>query len=185
MHQWPSALSHQRRLSSLADVTHRASVIERDANPAPPQSLAVGWGGTGRDIERDTYQGSSIRDTREHMLALGLQTNSISTLNLDKQDKAIRHTFASCWNPPVLEGVSCPLSRLRPGCQKPQWGHCGGGMLWKLPTSSCTPSHATCSHCGGARLHQRGFVPRWRGQLPDSNWGVRSCCCLCSYRYFF
>ncbi|KAI3353808.1 hypothetical protein L3Q82_005034 [Scortum barcoo] len=54
MHQRPSVPTHQRGLSSLADVTHPASVIERDANPAPLQSLAVGWGGTGRDIGRDT-----------------------------------------------------------------------------------------------------------------------------------
>lgn len=42
---------HQRGLPSLADVTPPASVIERDVNPAPLQSL--GWGGTGKDIERD------------------------------------------------------------------------------------------------------------------------------------
>lgn len=35
-------------LSRLADVTHPASVIETDANPAPLQSPAAGWAGTGR-----------------------------------------------------------------------------------------------------------------------------------------
>lgn len=54
MHQRPSVPTHQRGRSSLADVTHPASVIERDANPTPLQSLTVGWGGTDRDIERDT-----------------------------------------------------------------------------------------------------------------------------------
>ena len=53
MHQQPSVPTHQRGRSSLADVTYPASVIERDANPAPLQSLTVGWGGTDRDIERD------------------------------------------------------------------------------------------------------------------------------------
>lgn len=53
MHQCRSVPPHQRGLPSLADVTPPASVIERDANPAPLQSLAEGWGGTGRDIERD------------------------------------------------------------------------------------------------------------------------------------
>lgn len=53
MRQRPSVPTHHRALSSPADVTHPASVIERDANPAPLQSLAVGRGGTGRDIERD------------------------------------------------------------------------------------------------------------------------------------
>lgn len=38
--------------TSLADVTRTASVIETDANPAPLQSLAVGWAGLGRDTER-------------------------------------------------------------------------------------------------------------------------------------
>lgn len=49
-HQRRSVPTHQRELSSLADVTHPASVIERDANPAPLQSQR---GGTGRDTERD------------------------------------------------------------------------------------------------------------------------------------
>lgn len=43
MHQRPSVPTHQRGLSSLPDVTHAASVIKRDVNPAPLQSLAAEW----------------------------------------------------------------------------------------------------------------------------------------------
>lgn len=51
-------------LSSLADVTHPASVIETDANPAPLQSPAVGWAGMGRDIER--HRKLYVRDEGVH-----------------------------------------------------------------------------------------------------------------------
>lgn len=66
-------------LSSLADVTQPASVIETDANPAPLQSLAVGWGGPGRDGEgywetRDKRR--RIGETREYMEMTGLQRHS-------------------------------------------------------------------------------------------------------------
>lgn len=47
MHHRPSVPTHQRGLSSPADVTHPASVIERDVNPAPLQSLTVGGVGQG------------------------------------------------------------------------------------------------------------------------------------------
>lgn len=40
--------SHQKGRSGSADVTRPASVIERDANPAPLQSLAAGTRGRGR-----------------------------------------------------------------------------------------------------------------------------------------
>lgn len=40
--------SHQKGRSGSADVTRPASVIERDANPAPLQSLAAGTKGRGR-----------------------------------------------------------------------------------------------------------------------------------------
>lgn len=45
--------THQMALSSPADVTRPASVIERDANPAPLQSLVVGGVGP-RAILRET-----------------------------------------------------------------------------------------------------------------------------------
>lgn len=62
--------TQQRGLSSLVDVTHQASVIEIDANPAPLQSLAVGWVGTGRDIESNMRKkvgyGGNICRLRAH-----------------------------------------------------------------------------------------------------------------------
>lgn len=52
MQRRPTLPTLRRVTSSLADVTRTASVIETDANPAPLQSLAVGWAGMGRDTER-------------------------------------------------------------------------------------------------------------------------------------
>lgn len=49
MHQQTRVPTLQRGLSSPNDVTLPASVIERDTNPAPLQSLAVGWGRTERE----------------------------------------------------------------------------------------------------------------------------------------
>lgn len=54
MHQLPSVPTHHKGLSSLADVTRPDSVIERDANPAPIQSLAVGGVGQ-KGILRETW----------------------------------------------------------------------------------------------------------------------------------
>ncbi len=61
------ANSLERGLSSPADVTHPASVIERDANPSPLQSLAVGWGGTDWVAERDMRKEIGPGDKAMHV----------------------------------------------------------------------------------------------------------------------
>lgn len=56
--------THQKGPAGPADVTHPASVIERDANPAPLQSLAAGagWG------EAGVGQGGTVKGTRGRKL---------------------------------------------------------------------------------------------------------------------
>lgn len=56
--------THQKEPPGPADVTHPASVIERDANPTPLQSLAVGagWG------EGGVGQGGTLKGTRGRKL---------------------------------------------------------------------------------------------------------------------
>lgn len=173
MHQRPSVPTHHRGLSSLADVTHLASVIERDVNPAPLQSRAVGWGGTGRYIERDMRKEVGYRRQRSICRhCAGTQTQHWSGQVRQVLSYLTKKTRG------VSEGLGPLTFRLRPGGQKPHWGLCRGGMLWELLMSCCTPSCVTCIHCRGAGLHHCGAVPRWR-YLSDSKWGVRGCWRLC------
>lgn len=182
-----AAPAHQRELSSLADVTHPVSVIERDANPAPLQSLVVGEVGQ-RGILRETWRrkldtgDKGVYVSRQTQPWFGQVTQVLSWLT-----NKTRHISTYGSSPGILKDLGLTPSKLRPGGQKPLWGLCRGGMLWELLTSSsCTPSGVICTHWGGVRLHYCGAVPRWRTHLPDCKWGVRTCynVCVCVYLLF-
>lgn len=168
--------THQRELSSLADVTHPVSVIERDANPAPLQSLVVGGGGWDREgywerheEESWTQQTKGVHASRQTRHWSGQVAQVLSWLT-----NKTRHTSAYSLSPGILKDLGLNPSKLRPGGQKPLWGLCRGGMLWELLTSSCTPSCVLCTHWGGVRLHHCGAVPRRGTHLSDCKWGVRT-----------
>lgn len=145
MHQQPSVPTHQRGLSSLAYVTHPASVIERDANPAPLQSLAVGWGGTGRDIERDMRKEVGYRRQRSACKLWSSREIQTQRWPWKSQTGAfltdIRHTSASWASAELLRVLHHPIQaspwRTKASLRALRRGNAVGAAHLLLPPLSC------------------------------------------------
>lgn len=153
--------SHQKGRSGSADVTRPASVIERDANPAPLQSLAAGTKGRGRrgtvtGARGGKPQAAAAEKKGTHAgLESGLTAGRRAALSSSRATPTGLRVPIRPPNP-LNPPLPIPPPRLRPGGPKPLRGLCGGRPLREVLTSS------SCSPSGGAaaRLHDGDAVPR-------------------------